>query len=218
MKLVPILACLIVESPLPPVDLAKPEIRFSGVCEDAEYELDEGTITFSKLGLNLLEEEGRLASAECMITSSLPAKDGYRISVSEFKAEADALILDETIGFASLFVNHRFNGEDLDGLSSISREDGKLLAEQGTGMEGLCGQEAVLRSKLAIKGKAVDIKVGGDEAENPSLRYSYVPCGDDADDGEEDETTPIEPETDATPVEAEPEATPVEAETAEPAE
>lgn len=152
-----------------------PDIRFSGVCKKAKFEILSDKIIYSKLGLQLREEKGRLASAECIITSTLPAKAGYRINVSEFDAEANAVVLDPK-GFASLFVNHRFNGEDLDGLSSISRKDGKLSAKQKSGMVGECNQEAVVRSKLTLKAKHADLKFGVDGSDAVTHRYTYSPC------------------------------------------
>jgi hypothetical protein len=182
MKIAAILCTLLAGNSGSDLTLPSPSVRFSADCEKGQVEItanaatpNENTIVFKKLGLNLQEEEGKIASAECTITSTLAGKEGYRIGVSKFTAEADANVPDGK-GFASLFVNHGFNGEDLDGLSSFSRKDGKLLAEQSSFKEGECGQEAVLRSKLTVKGKKSEITVGGKDEKGVWLLYSYTPC------------------------------------------
>ena len=154
---------------------ASPTVRFSGVCANGDFDASGIEIGYSNLNLDLDESNGKIASAECTITTTLPARHGFRITASDFKLQADALVSDPN-GLASVFVNHRFNGQDLNGVSAITRKDGPLRAQQLTiGATG-CDKPVELRTVVKVKAKNAIVLQQDALARVVSYKLQYVQC------------------------------------------
>lgn len=149
------------------------DVRFSGACADGTFDAQGADVEYSNLNLDLLNGVGA-ESAECVITTSIPAKSGFTINVSEFKAEGFAEI--EGRGLASMFVNHRFNGQIVRGARDIARNTSSLVVFQRAVGVSSCGDQVVLRTKLTTK--ASNAVLLQDSATSNTVRYKvkYVRC------------------------------------------
>ena len=154
---------------------ASPTVRFSGVCANGDFDASGIEIGYSNLNLDLDESDGKIANAECTITTRLPAKRGFRIVASDFKLQADALVAGPS-GVASIFVKHGFNGQSVNGVSAITRKDGPLRAQQLTIGSSNCGEAVLLSTKLTIKAKNATVLQQDALARVVSFNLGYELC------------------------------------------
>ncbi|SMF00611.1 hypothetical protein [Pseudobacteriovorax antillogorgiicola] len=167
MKLLGTVASLLLASNL----MAGVDVRFSGSCADqGDFDAQGADVEYFGLGLDLFGEN----KAECVITTTIPAKRGFTINVSDFKAEGFAQV--EGSGFASMFVNHRFNGQTVRGVRDFTNKTGNLLVAQRAIGVSKCDSKVVLRTKLTTTARNADLFQ--DSAQSNTVRYKirYVRC------------------------------------------
>ncbi len=146
------------------------QARFDGACAGGGFSASGTDIEYFDLNLDL----DNTGSKECVITTTLPARSGFRINVSSFKAEAFADL--RTDGLAILTVNHRFNGQLSEVYRSVAKESGALVAQQTAIGISSCGQPVELRTKVATKSVNATLLQDSAVSNTVSYRILYVPC------------------------------------------
>lgn len=169
MKLLGTLATLLLSTQLS----AAVDVRFAGSCANGDFDAVGTDVEYFNLNLDLFNGQGS-ESAECVMTTTISGKRKFTINVSDFKAEGFAEI--DGSGLATLFVNHRFNGQIVAGDRDVTRKSGSLLVAQRAIGTAKCGQDVVIRTKLTTK--ASNAIVFQDSAVSNTVRYKfkYIPC------------------------------------------
>lgn len=172
MKNVAVSVALLVSALSAPAFATDAQVNFSGSCAAGSFDAVGNDIEYFDLGLELT---GGATSAECVITTTLHGKPGLRINVSDFKAEGLAFDV-QPGGIATLTVNHRFNQQTTLVNRAIAREDGPLIAfQQAVGLSA-CGEDVILRTKLAAKAVKAQLLQDSATSNTVSYRIGYVPC------------------------------------------
>lgn len=148
-------------------------ILFRGDCSNASYDEQEGDIEFLNLNLDL-DREAFLQQKNCEISISVPEKDGYYISVDDFRIEGIANI-EQRVGFASISVQQRFKKWGPESRDKTIRSRSLVVALPYVGQSS-CSNPVNFSTRIKVKGVRSQFFQDAAQATVSKISYHYHRC------------------------------------------
>ncbi len=145
---------------------ASVNVRFAGDCAGGQFDAQNLDVEYFNLNLDLFGS----GKAECVITTTVPARRGYYVLASEFLAQGQAV---DVQNIASLFVNHRFNGQIIPGKRDTARIDKDLTVIDRAFAKSQCGRRAVIRTKITATTNRAQFLFDQATSNTKKIRYKY---------------------------------------------
>jgi len=149
-------------------------VDFAGACKNGDFQAVRGDISYFDLDLDLNKGDGGEAK-DCVFTTNIPARSGFRINISEFQAEAVSIITANR-GVASLLVNHRFNGQVVASNRDIAQTSKDLLAEQKAIGVSKCGEKVQIQTRISTRANNAIVFLDNAKSNTVSYKLKYVRC------------------------------------------
>lgn len=150
----------------------EPTIRFSGDCAAGHADVVNTDVVLYNLNLDLFEAGSSESSRKnCLITTDIPAREGFQVTRSRFKAEAFAANVD---GVASLLVDNRFINQRSNGAGDTTRgEDKALVVFNNVSNQDAdsCGKAATIITEISVRTFDADLIF-----EDATHIFEYSPC------------------------------------------